>query len=110
VVDDVLDRKAAGEMITVPLVKREINEATPIRAELEAAELVAKKAAAKAVMRKPPHPAHVACIDSVRSTVMTHACSLSRKDRACLFGDLRDAINDIRPISPRRSNGQRRLP
>jgi hypothetical protein len=110
VVDTVIDRKAAGQTITAPLVKREIDKATSTRAEqeleaqslvakkaakAEARSLAAKKAAAKAAMRKPPHPAHVACIDSVRSTVMTHARSLSRKDRACLFGDLRDAIIDI---------------
>jgi hypothetical protein len=92
VVDSTLDRAAAGKQITVPLIKREINGTTPTRAEQkpEAANLDAKKATAKAAM-----PAYIACVDSVRSTVMTHARPLSRKDRARLFGDLRDTIDDI---------------
>jgi hypothetical protein len=88
VVDDVLDRKAAGEMITVPLIKREINEAKATCAEQE------PEAAKKAAMQKPRDPAD-ACVDNVRSVVLTHASPLSRKDRDRLFGALRDTIDDI---------------
>ena len=91
VVDSTLDRAAAGELITVPLIKQEINEA---KEKLEAANPAAKNPRKKAAKQRAPDPVD-AYIDSFRGTVTTLVRPLSRKNRCRLFGAIHDTTDDI---------------